>query len=113
MFRNQYDTDVTVWSPEGRLLQVGIYLVVFIYLYYATVSLEANFGFIFDALCDADEPFLCILHRCCRGFITYSSGNLTNIQIELCYDLSAKNAVHSILNVNVKTNLGHKNNKPK
>lgn len=22
MFRNQYDTDVTVWSPEGRLLQV-------------------------------------------------------------------------------------------
>ena len=23
MFRNQYDTDVTVWSPEGRLLQVG------------------------------------------------------------------------------------------
>jgi len=26
MFRNQYDTDVTVWSPEGRLLQVGISL---------------------------------------------------------------------------------------
>ena len=24
MFRNQYDTDVTVWSPEGRLLQVCI-----------------------------------------------------------------------------------------
>eukprot|EP00957_Ditylum_brightwellii_P018550 1394570-Ditylum_brightwellii.AAC.1 len=24
MFRNQYDTDVTVWSPEGRLLQVRI-----------------------------------------------------------------------------------------
>lgn len=24
MFRNQYDTDVTVWSPEGRLLQVKI-----------------------------------------------------------------------------------------
>ena len=24
MFRNQYDTDVTVWSPEGRLLQVWI-----------------------------------------------------------------------------------------
>lgn len=23
MFRNQYDTDVTVWSPEGRLLQVS------------------------------------------------------------------------------------------
>ena len=23
MFRNQYDTDVTVWSPEGRLLQVN------------------------------------------------------------------------------------------
>lgn len=23
MFRNMYDTDVTVWSPEGRLLQVG------------------------------------------------------------------------------------------
>lgn len=22
MFRNQYDTDVTVWGPEGRLLQV-------------------------------------------------------------------------------------------
>jgi len=22
MFRNQYDTDVTIWSPEGRLLQV-------------------------------------------------------------------------------------------
>ena len=22
MFRNMYDTDVTVWSPEGRLLQV-------------------------------------------------------------------------------------------
>jgi len=22
MYRNQYDTDVTVWSPEGRLLQV-------------------------------------------------------------------------------------------
>ena len=22
MFRNSYDTDVTVWSPEGRLLQV-------------------------------------------------------------------------------------------
>lgn len=25
MFRNQYDTDVTVWSPEGRLLQVSVY----------------------------------------------------------------------------------------
>jgi len=25
MFRNQYDTDVTVWSPEGRLLQVSIF----------------------------------------------------------------------------------------
>jgi len=24
MFRNQYDTDVTVWSPEGRLLQVRL-----------------------------------------------------------------------------------------
>ena len=23
MFRNMYDTDVTVWSPEGRLLQVS------------------------------------------------------------------------------------------
>jgi hypothetical protein len=22
MFRNMYDTDVTVWSPQGRLLQV-------------------------------------------------------------------------------------------
>jgi 20S proteasome subunit alpha 6 len=22
MFRNQYDTDVTVWSPQGRLHQV-------------------------------------------------------------------------------------------
>ncbi|EGB02137.1 hypothetical protein AURANDRAFT_35520, partial [Aureococcus anophagefferens] len=22
MFRSQYDTDVTVWSPQGRLLQV-------------------------------------------------------------------------------------------
>lgn len=22
MFRNQYDTDVTVWSPKGRLFQV-------------------------------------------------------------------------------------------
>lgn len=22
MFRNQYDTDVTVWSPQGRLYQV-------------------------------------------------------------------------------------------
>ena len=29
MFRNQYDTDVTVWSPEGRLLQVGLLLTVF------------------------------------------------------------------------------------
>ena len=26
MFRNQYDTDVTVWSPEGRLLQVRVTL---------------------------------------------------------------------------------------
>ena len=25
MFRNMYDTDVTVWSPEGRLLQVREY----------------------------------------------------------------------------------------
>jgi hypothetical protein len=24
MFRNMYDTDVTVWSPEGRLLQVRV-----------------------------------------------------------------------------------------
>ncbi len=22
MFRNQYDTDVTTWSPQGRLFQV-------------------------------------------------------------------------------------------
>lgn len=22
MFRNMYDTDVTVWSPQGRLLQI-------------------------------------------------------------------------------------------
>ena len=22
MFRNQYDTDVTIWSPQGRLFQV-------------------------------------------------------------------------------------------
>ena len=22
MFRNMYDTDVTLWSPQGRLLQV-------------------------------------------------------------------------------------------
>lgn len=22
MYRGQYDTDVTVWSPQGRLLQV-------------------------------------------------------------------------------------------
>jgi 20S proteasome subunit alpha 6 len=22
MFRNQYDTDVTVWSPQGRLFQI-------------------------------------------------------------------------------------------
>ena len=22
MFRNQYDTDVTVWSPQGRLHQI-------------------------------------------------------------------------------------------
>ena len=28
MFRNMYDTDVTVWSPEGRLLQVSVRLVV-------------------------------------------------------------------------------------
>ncbi len=28
MFRNMYDTDVTVWSPEGRLLQVSARLVV-------------------------------------------------------------------------------------
>ena len=27
MFRNMYDTDVTVWSPEGRLLQVSLLLV--------------------------------------------------------------------------------------
>ena len=27
MFRNQYDTDVTVWSPEGRLLQVITFFV--------------------------------------------------------------------------------------
>jgi hypothetical protein len=26
MFRNQYDTDVTVWSPEGRLLQVRAFV---------------------------------------------------------------------------------------
>ena len=25
MFRNMYDTDVTVWSPEGRLLQASIH----------------------------------------------------------------------------------------
>ena len=23
MFRNQYDSDVTIWSPQGRLHQVG------------------------------------------------------------------------------------------
>lgn len=43
MFRNQYDTDVTVWSPEGRLLQVCADLqeVVFLTLreYLRTLSL--------------------------------------------------------------------------
>lgn len=28
MFRNQYDTDVTVWSPQGRLHQAGFSLYV-------------------------------------------------------------------------------------
>jgi hypothetical protein len=34
MFRNQYDTDVTVWSPEGRLLQVRCFLKYFIDMMY-------------------------------------------------------------------------------
>lgn len=41
MFRNQYDSDVTVWSPQGRLHQVE-YAMEAVNLGSATVGLKSN-----------------------------------------------------------------------
>lgn len=51
MFRNQYDTDVTVWSPEGRLLQVE----------YAMESVKQGSACV--GLCSSDFACLAALKR--------------------------------------------------
>lgn len=49
MFRNQYDTDVTVWSPEGRLLQVE-YAMESVKQGSACVGLKSNTACVLGAL---------------------------------------------------------------
>ncbi|XP_017954642.1 proteasome subunit alpha type-1 [Drosophila navojoa] len=50
MFRNQYDSDVTVWSPQGRLHQVE-YAIAAVKLGTATVGLKNNDYAVLVALC--------------------------------------------------------------
>ncbi|XP_022233010.1 proteasome subunit alpha type-1 [Drosophila obscura] len=50
MFRNQYDSDVTVWSPQGRLHQVE-YAMEAVKLGTATVGLKSRDAAVLVALC--------------------------------------------------------------
>ena len=92
MFRNQYDSDVTTWSPQGRLFQLE-YAMEAVKQGSATVGLKSNKFAIICALkraqndlCDHQTKILPISQHCGMSMsgLTSDGRNLCNFMRQEC-----------------------------
>jgi len=92
MFRNQYDHDVTVWSPQGRLFQLE-YAMEAVKQGSATIGLKSNKYAVLVALkraqndlCDHQTKILSISKHCgiAMSGLTADGRSLTNFMRQEC-----------------------------